>query len=128
MSGTFYYNFPRTNFMSSCQPPAVSLSVCETWAMLMEPYIVNKMTSDDNRHMQADVNNCSVTDQPVVSPLAGPLLGRKLLVKCEELLIFMPGFNSCLRAGLNTYGQFLQLAGFPSTITPFLFCWPQVSE
>ena len=50
---------------------------------------------------------------------------KPLIVHVTEAIIFIPGFNSCLEKSLATFGQFYMMSGYPSYITPFLFCWPQ---
>ena len=128
VSGTFYHNFPRTNYMLHTDPPKVSLSVSETWSCLMEPYIVDRSVHEFSQNLQCEINGMSEGHSGTLrATLTRSSSIKELLVKVEEVLIFIPGFNSSLRAGLNTYGQFWQLAGFPNTISPFLFCWPQVS-
>ena len=127
VSGTFYYSFPRTNFLLHSLPPKVSLSVSDTWKCLMEPYIIDKSKNEFSKTLQYDVNMVSTEAESITFSSSSDKI-HEIILKVEEVLIFIPGFNSCLHWSLNTYGQFLQLAGFPNSISPFLFCWPQVSE
>ena len=197
VSGTFYYNYPRTNYMSYSQPPFISLNVKETWLYLMQPYILDNTHTEISKKLQYDVNmvsqeakvynttsitysgddntkninmnvinnnsnknnntnidnndnnhnitkddkytinnnddtntnahTTSIKNSTTNSNTSSSYLPLELILKVEEVLIFIPGFNSFLYDSLKTYGQFLQLGGFPNTISPFLFGWPQVS-
>jgi len=44
-----------------------------------------------------------------------------------EAVVFIPGFNSCLDSALESFSQFLTLAGYPDYIIPWCFEWPAKS-
>ena len=44
--------------------------------------------------------------------------------RIKEVLLFIPGFNSCLASASGMLGQFLALGGFPDNILPVVFQWP----
>ena len=46
----------------------------------------------------------------------------------QEVVIFIPGFNSCLNTAIGVFSQFLSLGGYPTDrIIPFVFQWPSGS-
>jgi esterase/lipase superfamily enzyme len=43
----------------------------------------------------------------------------------HNVIVFIPGFNSCLTSALEVYGQFITLGGYPEDIYDhFVFQWP----
>lgn len=42
----------------------------------------------------------------------------------KEALIFIPGFNSCLKKSLNTLGQLLAMTKLSAHVYPIMFQWP----
>jgi len=42
----------------------------------------------------------------------------------KEALIFLPGYNSCTKDRLQSFGQFLAMSKLSRRVYPFVFCWP----
>jgi len=136
VSGTFYHDFPQSVFLQG-QPPFQSVSMGTAWESLMS-------------HLDRDIDDIggAVGGGAVGVSAVGSVPGRtdehkshemgpespshlsqppQVQVQAQEVLLFIPGFNSCLRNTLNMFGQFVMLGGFPPEVVPWLLCWPMGS-
>ncbi|KAL7542198.1 hypothetical protein ACHAWF_007113 [Thalassiosira exigua] len=46
----------------------------------------------------------------------------------KEAVIFCPGYNSCMEASLQNFGQFLAMTKLSTNFYPFVFVWPGSSN
>lgn len=95
VSGTFYREHPATSFLLGEPPKNVAISL-----------VMNLMLTDRFQGEAKAEEGCSMDSNAV------------------EVLLFIPGFNSCLSNSTSTFGQFLALGGFPENIVPWIFVWP----
>lgn len=91
------------------------------------------LTEDDRHHATFRIQ------QRVVGTTSGIISNRRLEGKSGNVLdiagwkvtdsqkialIFIPGFNCSIEAGMKLLGQMMVLGALPHFITPFLFGWP----
>ena len=110
VSGPFYREHPSTTFLLG-EPPIRGSRLEQIAELMRKEY-----------HPQVDygsiLNNNSSNNYKVVVPNSS-CYGYK-----DEILLFIPGFNSCLSNSTGMFGQFLALGGFPAQIVPWIFIWP----
>ena len=152
ISGTFYKEYPVVNFLDKSVPPFISLSFAEVLSLLLTPYNVFQINAfpdhekldlktDISMILQKHVNHLdtksqnqlidesmrqyeSADDEDFDERKEDISMEKKLYVSIDEVILFIPGFNSCLKNSIANLGQLLMLGGFPEQIFPFLFCFP----